>query len=182
MNKRKLMISVISILSSFYLFSGCTQKEMNDAANEIGSTVEDGLDKARTGVEDTMDWFTNINFEDMAYNSSDLKASLESKGKTVEVTPMEKGYFTAPRQNFKVDLGEFHVYEYPSDQKENLISDIRKITDNGMLINGEKITWAKTPNFYKKGRIIVLYDGDNKDMLLLLESILGAPFIGNKPS
>lgn len=186
MKKRKLMISVLSILSSFYLFSGCTQKEMNNAANDIGATVEDGVNKAVDGVENGInnvtDWFSTINFDDMAYNKSELKSVIENKGYKVTVSPMGKGYFTVDYDKYILDIGEFQVYEYTSEQKENIVTDLRTITKDGMVINGQKISWSSKPHYYKKGRIIVIYDGDNKDMLSLLENILGAPFIGNKPS
>jgi hypothetical protein len=40
------------------------------------------------------------------------------------------------------------------------------------------VSWMATPHFFKKGRILVLYVGDNTETLGLLESVLGAQFAG----
>ncbi len=42
------------------------------------------------------------------------------------------------------------------------------------------IDWIATPHFYRSGRLIVTYIGDNLEMLTLLETVLGPQFAGGK--
>ena len=61
---------------------------------------------------------------------------------------------------------------------EKLMNDLKTITNNGATINGKAITWTAAPHVYKKGRIIVIYDGSNETTLTDLKDILGDPILG----
>jgi hypothetical protein len=40
------------------------------------------------------------------------------------------------------------------------------------------ITWIATPHFFSSGRLLVLYVGDNNEILSMLEQLLGPQFTG----
>lgn len=44
--------------------------------------------------------------------------------------------------------------------------------------NPIKIEWPKTPHFYKKGKIIVQYIGDDEKIISDLKEIMGEQFAG----
>jgi len=68
------------------------------------------------------------------------------------------------------------VFEY--DSAETMESDAVLVDADGGTIGTSMVSWMATPHFYKKGRILVLYIGDNQEMLRLLESVLSAQFAG----
>jgi hypothetical protein len=57
-------------------------------------------------------------------------------------------------------------------------SDAVLVDADGGSIGTSMVTWVATPHFYKKGRILVLYIGDNAETLKALESVLGPQFAG----
>ena len=40
------------------------------------------------------------------------------------------------------------------------------------------VNWVATPHFYKTGKLIVLYVGDNMTVISTLETVLGPQFAG----
>ena len=52
------------------------------------------------------------------------------------------------------------------------------ISRNGMAVGTRKIFWVGPPQFFKQGRLLVLYVGDNDKILKALESALGRQFAG----
>jgi len=63
-------------------------------------------------------------------------------------------------------------------------ADASCVTPSGSGIDCEdrsisiRINWVTPPRFYKEGRIIVIYTGDDHQMISLLEDLLGKPFAG----
>jgi hypothetical protein len=53
---------------------------------------------------------------------------------------------------------------------------------SGHLTTVSQVDWVGTPHFFRTGRLIVLYVGGNKELLGLLQRILGTPFAGGKRS
>lgn len=52
------------------------------------------------------------------------------------------------------------------------------VSEDGTEIGTSIIRWIDVPHFYTKGKIIVLYLGQNPEITNLLESLLGAQFAG----
>ena len=72
------------------------------------------------------------------------------------------------------------IYIFSNDNKmENEASHID--SDGGGYKNGSKVVkvgWGSDPHFYKKGSIIVLYIGEDKEIISNLRDILGEEFAG----
>ena len=70
------------------------------------------------------------------------------------------------------------IYEYRSNEiMENFAS---KINSDGSQIGDALVDWIGPPHFYKKGNILVQYVGENKEIIKVLEKILGKQFAGIK--
>ena len=163
---------IIGIFSSVFLV-GCKTKETGD---NIGKKVEEGAEKTGGATSDLVSKITDTS---MDYNKDDLRKDVEAKGyiaKQVEET--EKPYFSAENTNYIINNEKFSVYQYNKEDKIKLEDDIKSITDNGMKINGVSMNWSKAPHIYKKGRIVVIYNGDNEIVLTEAKEILGQPILG----
>jgi len=49
---------------------------------------------------------------------------------------------------------------------------------DGSAVGTTKVQWVGPPHFYKKGKLLVLYVGDNDKVLKTLEAVLGQQFAG----
>lgn len=57
------------------------------------------------------------------------------------------------------------------------------LNEDASIINKEQpieIEWPKNPHFYKKGKIIVQYIGEDKEIVTDLDKIMGKQFAGIK--
>jgi hypothetical protein len=163
---------VIGITLSVFLL-GCGTKETVD---DISKKVEEGAEK--TG-EAAFDLVSNITDTTMDYNNDDLKRDVEAKGYiATEVQEVEKSYFSAKNTNYVINDEKFSVYQYNKEDKDKLEADLRSVTDNGKKINGATVNWKTAPHIYKKGRVVVIYDGDNETALTEVKEILGPPILG----
>lgn len=52
------------------------------------------------------------------------------------------------------------------------------VSPDGSAVGTAKLQWIGLPHFYKKGKLLVLYVGDNDRALHALEAALGRPFAG----
>ncbi len=52
------------------------------------------------------------------------------------------------------------------------------VSADGSSIGTTMMTWVATPHFYKAGKLIGLYVGDDSNVLGILEEVLGPQFAG----
>ena len=77
-----------------------------------------------------------------------------------------------------VNFNEDGVQVFEYDSAETMESDAVLVDADGGTIGTSMVSWMATPHFYKKGRILVLYVGDNAETLEVLEGVLGPQFAG----
>jgi hypothetical protein len=106
-----------------------------------------------------------------------LVNALSSAGATVEQgDPVEQDFFSVPGQIIKVNGADVQVFEY--ETAKAMEADASQVAEDGGSIGTNMVTWMGTPHFYKAGRILALYVGDDQAILDLLQSALGAQFAG----
>lgn len=71
---------------------------------------------------------------------------------------------------------DVQVYEFHSESDAWAAS--LTVSEDGTEIGTSIIRWIDAPHFYTKGKIIVLYVGQNPEITNLLESLLGTQFAG----
>jgi len=54
----------------------------------------------------------------------------------------------------------------------------RRVSRDGSAIGTAKPHWIGTPHFYRQGRLLVLYLGDEKRIIQASEGVLGRQFAG----
>jgi len=90
--------------------------------------------------------------------------------------PLKQEYFSVGGSSVKVRETDILVFEY--DSTEAMEADASLVAADGGSIGTTMIFWVSTPHFFKAGRIIVVYIGDDTETLAQLQSLLGAQFAG----
>lgn len=110
-----------------------------------------------------------------------LILNLEDVGFSVVVEDVGEDILQGQRKWLTInDEENISVYLYENSQK--MEEDASYINEGGSsYTNGGKnveISWVSYPHFYKKGNIIVLYVGENQEIINTLEVIIGLQFAG----
>jgi hypothetical protein len=115
--------------------------------------------------------------EATAQDYAELVTALERAGATVEPAgEIQQPFFGPKGQLLKVNGADVQVFEYP--EAEVVAHDAAQVAHDGSSIGTQVMMWVATPHFYKSGRLIVLYVGDDASVTALLTSALGPQFAG----
>jgi hypothetical protein len=68
------------------------------------------------------------------------------------------------------------VFEYPDRAKAE--KDAARVSADGMTIGTAKPHWLAPPHFFRRGKLIVLYVGNDEQVLRALQERLGPAFAG----
>ncbi len=110
-------------------------------------------------------------------DQASLINALQAVGATVETgDSITQEFFTPEGQTVKVNGADLQVFEYES--AEAMEKEASQVAPDGGSIGTSMVTWMAPPHFYKAGRIIVLYVGDDKPLLDLLNKVIGSQFAG----
>lgn len=109
-----------------------------------------------------------------AYALTDLVADLETAGvEATEAGSIEQDFFSAPGRRFSFDGQEVQVFEYADEAARQTESEM--IQPDGSPNPTTMVTWIDQPNFWARGRLIVLYVGRQATTIERLSSALGQP-------
>lgn len=110
-------------------------------------------------------------------DQASLIEALRAADATVEPgEPIEQVFFTVKGQILKVNGEDVQVFEYESP--EAMEADAAQVSPDGGSIGTSMVSWVARPHFYKAGRILALYVGDNPALIELLAGVLGPQFAG----
>lgn len=111
----------------------------------------------------------------------ELIINLEDMGFTVDTKDVEQDILQGQRKWLTISEKEnISVYLYESNEK--MEKDASYIDKSGFsYTNGKysaEISWASYPHFFKKDNIIVLYVGEDLEIINALKEIVGLKFAG----
>jgi len=110
-------------------------------------------------------------------DQASLLNALQAAGANVEIgDSITQEFFTPEGQTVKVNGADLQVFEYES--AEAMEKEASQVAPDGGSIGTSMVTWMAPPHFYKAGRIIALYVGDDKPLLDLLNKVIGSQFAG----
>jgi hypothetical protein len=118
-------------------------------------------------------------------NYSTLLRYLRESGASIEEKGEIHDFFDIEGKRVAVNGSTIEVYEYVN--AEALEAEASRVSPDGFSITKELgderwtvkgVGWIAPPHFYKAGRIIVFYCGDNASIIGLLENALGTQFAG----
>ena len=99
---------------------------------------------------------------------------LRGAGATVEPGgTVEQPFFEVSGHMIKVDGADVQVFEFSDEAARQSISSL--ITPEGQPNPTTMVTWVDQPNFWAKGRVIILYLGKDQTVIDLLSQVLGDP-------
>lgn len=180
--KKKAIIGLLSLTMMTGVFVSCstTEKVVDDTKN----AVEKGTDMTKDALEKGKEMITGDNTEGKIienytdntkvsdYNLENFKSDMESEGYDVKIISKSKDFFDAPKFEVEIGANKLSVYDY--EDMTTLEKDISAITENGYVVSGTKLNWAKEPHYYKKGELLVIYDGDDTEIINYLDKFLGS--------
>jgi hypothetical protein len=109
-----------------------------------------------------------------------LMKKLRGQGARVALTNerVKQPFFSVPARILNIDGVSVQVFQY------SLLSAASKeaavVNSDGMTIGTSKPSWMAPPHFFRSGRLIVLYVGNEQSILMLLQGALGNQFAGNE--
>lgn len=122
---------------------------------------------------------TRINKKDGVFDTEQFKSEMKDRGYKFEIKDVAQDFLPAVRKRMIIGSEAIDIYRY--DNNESMEEDAGRIDSGGCTysgINSKKVSWTKAPHFYKKGNIIVLYVGNDRDIISHLSEILGNQFAG----
>lgn len=155
----------------------------------VGSYVEEGTEKEVTGFKEieiikrqsklASSDESVAPFEGMAADYGTLVDAIKSRGVSVEQTEeiaAESSTFSVPTKVISVGGADIRVFEFASES--DAVSTSLTVSEDGTKIGNSVIRWIDQPHFYTNGKLIVLYVGQNPEIMNLLEAFLGNQFAG----
>jgi len=106
-----------------------------------------------------------------------LVDSLRADGATIDPTgTVSQPFFTPQGQLITVNGQDVQVFDFASTADADAVADT--VSADGSSVGTTMMMWVATPHFYKAGKLIVLYVGDDSYVLSILEEVLGPQFAG----
>jgi hypothetical protein len=110
-------------------------------------------------------------------NLKDLINKLRAWGEKVgRAGKVSQPFFSVKGQIITVGDEQVQVFEYASTKTAE--REASGVSGTGSSVGMSMPLWIAPPHFYKNGRLIVLYVGDNSAVLKALERTLGPQFAG----
>jgi len=102
-----------------------------------------------------------------------LVVALRDNGSTVESAgPVSQPFFVPEGRLIQVDGNDVQVFEFPTEL------DAQAAAEKGDSIGTTMILWVEAPHFYRSGKLIVIYIGEEGAVVDALEVVLGAQIAG----
>jgi hypothetical protein len=147
----KLSSALIFMLMLTYVLSSCSTAATSVSTNETSAVL----------------------------NQASLLSALKEAGATPEIgDPITQDFFSVQGTLINLDQGNdgFQVFEYKT--VEEMEADASKVAPDGGSVGTSMMNWIMPPHFFKSGRVIVIYIGNNETTLDLLEKVMGKQFAG----
>lgn len=110
-------------------------------------------------------------------DQASLLIGLQSVGATADITDtVIQDFFTSEGSIVTVNGVDIQVFEY--ENNDAMESEASQVAPDGGSVGTSMMMWMDAPHFYKAGHIIVLYIGNDEQILTLLQSVMGAQFAG----
>ncbi|HWP23759.1 MAG TPA: hypothetical protein VNM15_06185 [Candidatus Binatia bacterium] len=102
---------------------------------------------------------------------------LRAAGAKVEIVgEVDQPFLSTTGTLIKLQGEDVQVFEYSSAAQ--MEAEAKLISRDGTTVGNRKVHWIGPPHFFKQGRVLVLYVGDEKKVEKALEAVLGRQFAG----
>lgn len=119
----------------------------------------------------------SISYSNTVEDYKTLVTRLTAEGAVIEEgDEISQPFFSVPAKTATINGEDLQVFEYLSEK--TIDEDASAVSSSGSTIGTNMVSWIQPPHFYKSGKIIVIYLGSNRDIMNILEDILGTQFAG----
>jgi hypothetical protein len=147
------------------------QNSGNTATSGTGTTNQNSANLNNTGRDIADRAIDGTNYTATNFRDDFTKAGLKLK----DSANTAKNYFTGRETDYMAGNDIVRVYEYGSPK--DLDGDIKKISQNGLTINGTNANYTRSPYYYRKGNSLIVYEGNDPSHVNHFNSLYGSPLI-----
>ena len=106
-----------------------------------------------------------------------LVDNLRGAGANVDpVGEVTQSFFSVNGFVIKINGADVQVFEYVDATTAE--TEAQLVSSDGSSVGTSMIGWVAPPHFYKKERLIVIYVGDDVDVINILVDVVGTQFAG----
>jgi hypothetical protein len=106
-----------------------------------------------------------------------LLVALRATGRTANPAGTVSQPFFGPKgQVISLDGQEVQVFEFPTEEQAK--SAAETISPDGSSIGTSMVSWVAAPHFYRAGKLVVLYVGEDESVVAALKDALGPQIAG----
>ena len=87
-------------------------------------------------------------------------------------------FFSVKGKTISANGESLQVFEYPSESEAE--AQAKLVDPRGDSVGTTMVNWVDAPHFYRGGKLIVLYVGNNSEVMKALEDLLGPQFAGRQ--
>jgi hypothetical protein len=110
-------------------------------------------------------------------DQASLISKLRAAGASVEmVGEVDQPFLSVTGTMIKLHGEDVQVFQYSSAAE--MEAQAAPISRDGSAVGTRKIFWVGPPHFFKQGKVLVLYVGNDDKVLKALEAVLGGQFAG----
>ena len=91
---------------------------------------------------------------------------------------IDQPFLSVKGRLIKVNGAEVQVFQFRDAAQSEAQAAL--ISRSGSTVGTTKLHWLGPPHFYKMGKLLVLYVGEDGGVLKTLEAALGRPFAGKQ--
>ena len=112
----------------------------------------------------------------LKYGATNFRDDVVNAGYNIkEAANRTKNYFKGNETDYLAGNDVVRVYEYNSAQ--DLEGDIKRISKNGLTINGTDANYTTKPNYYRKGNSLIVYEGNEPTYVNYFKTMYGNTLI-----
>jgi hypothetical protein len=120
-------------------------------------------------------WFKDIN--DVCLELDGLLEKLSEEGYEIEDTgETEQPFFPVNGETFQINGDTLQIYQFKDVFEAT--DEAATVSPDGNTIKNTLVTWIDTPHFYHHGKMIIIYLGDNEDILQSFQDKIAYQFAG----
>ena len=106
-----------------------------------------------------------------------LVDNLHKEGAPVEpATSINQAFFSVEELVIKVNGEDIQVFGYGNEAAAE--AEAKLVSPDGGTVGTSRVFWVSPPHFYRSGKMIVFYVGQNSEITGVLEKVLGLQFAG----
>lgn len=129
----------------------------NSTNNSTGNT--DATNNATGNTNNTITNSADSINNALSYTATNFRDDFTNAGyKLKESTDTNKNYFSGNETDYLIGNDIARVYEYNS--ANDLETDVNRISQDGLTINGTDANYTRKPYYYRNGNSLIIYEGN----------------------